>query len=84
MRSRAAPIGIRVTVSTDSVDRMGLGWTSPIRPRESGFQFAIFLALVLISIGAASALKGWSSLGQLFWRISNWLSSGLSASITRP
>ena len=77
MRSRAAPIGIRVTVSADSVDRTGLGWTSPIRPSESGFQFSIFRALVRISSGAAWASKGWLSLGQLFWRTSNWSSSGL-------
>src|SRR5205823_10073109 len=48
IRSRAAPIGIRVMVSSGSSERTGLGRSLPTRPFLSSVQPRIFFPLALI------------------------------------
>src|SRR5262249_37481026 len=42
IRSRAAPMGTRVTVSIGSSDAAGLGWSLPTIPRAGHFPAAVF------------------------------------------
>ena len=63
MRSRAAPMGISVTVSTGSSDFTGLGWSLPTRPSESCFQAGIRLASARSSMGAVSGVNGCAGSG---------------------
>ena len=65
MRKRAAPIGIKVTVSTGWVDITGCATTSLTAPRGSSVQLGILRAEVVSLIGVASLRNGWSSAGQV-------------------
>src|SRR5690349_19055255 len=62
MRRRAAPIGMRVTDSSDSIDLTGLGWSLPTRPSLSICQAGILRALANSAIGQVSGVNG--SLGK--------------------
>ena len=57
-RSRAAPMGISVTVSTGSSERTGLGCNTATKPRASSVHWGIFRALAFSSRGTASGVKG--------------------------
>src|SRR5512133_2320207 len=58
MRSRAAPIGISVTVSAGSLDGVGLSASGVMIASRSACQAGIFCAPVVILIGAFAGLKG--------------------------
>ena len=58
IRSRAQPMGIRVTVSTGSSDWMGLSAIGPTSPRRSSSHSPILFALARSSIGATAASNG--------------------------
>src|SRR6185369_218006 len=63
MRSRAAPIGMRMTFWVGSSLFTGLSWSLPTRPSESIFQLGIFLALARRVIGAVSGVNGFAAGG---------------------
>src|SRR5439155_6082014 len=58
-RSRAAPIGINVTVSTAASDFTGLAGNLPTSPCRSCCQPATVLALARRRIGTVSGANGW-------------------------
>ncbi len=83
IRSRAAPIGISVTVSTGSEDFAGLGCKTFKSPFLSSVQPGMRRAFALSSSGAVSGVNGWAGSGPAP-RTSSNEPAGVAASSTRP
>src|SRR5215471_12641382 len=80
IRKRAAPMGIKLTVSTGSADLTGLGWSLPTNPFQSWVQAGTLLAWTFSSRGTVSGLKGCCGSGPGFLESSKDLAGSAESS----
>ena len=83
IRSRAAPMGMSVIVSSASRERAGLCCSGPTSAVRSIVHAGIFRAVARNSMGAVWAVKGCSASGT-FLRITANDLAGVFTSSTRP